>query len=93
MFSVWMPARYVFAVLGSVGFAIIYGLKVNLSVCIVAMVNNTALGAHPGQDNLDNMTSQMQAGEFCSYATEENIHSASSTKVSLQTNAFFHNIL
>ncbi|KAK3911807.1 Sialin [Frankliniella fusca] len=38
-----VPARYVFAVLGSIGFAIIYGLKVNLSVAIVAMVNHTAL--------------------------------------------------
>jgi MFS transporter, ACS family, solute carrier family 17 (sodium-dependent inorganic phosphate cotransporter), other len=79
-----MPARYLFALLGSVGFAIIYGLKVNLSVCIVAMVNNTALaGAHPGHDILDNLTSQMQAGEFCSYETEESIHSASSAKVNL----------
>ena len=34
--------RYVFAVLGSIGMAIIYGLKVNLSVAIVAMVNTTA---------------------------------------------------
>ncbi|KAE8741674.1 hypothetical protein FOCC_FOCC012795 [Frankliniella occidentalis] len=40
-----VPARYVFAVLGSIGFAIIYGLKVNLSVAIVAMVNHTALAA------------------------------------------------
>lgn len=44
-----MPARYVFAVLGSIGFAIIYGLKVNLSVAIVAMVNHTALAALPLQ--------------------------------------------
>ena len=36
--------RYVTAVLGSMGMAIIYGLKVNLSVAIVAMVNHTALG-------------------------------------------------
>ena len=34
--------RYLFAVLGSAGMAIIYGLKVNLSVAIVAMVNQTA---------------------------------------------------
>lgn len=37
-----MPARYVLAVLGCVAFAIIYGLKVNLSVAIVGMVNHTA---------------------------------------------------
>ena len=33
--------RYVFAVLSSIGMAIIYGLKVNLSVAIVAMANTT----------------------------------------------------
>ena len=38
-----MKARYLFAVLGSAGMAIIYGLKVNLSVAIVAMVNQTAI--------------------------------------------------
>lgn len=31
------------AILGSVGMAIVYGLKVNLSVAMVIMVNNTAL--------------------------------------------------
>ena len=40
MVKVW---RFVFALLGSVGMAIIYGLKVNLSVAIVAMVNQTAV--------------------------------------------------
>ena len=34
-----------FAILGSMGMAIIYGLKVNLSVAMVAMVNNTAVAA------------------------------------------------
>lgn len=37
--------RYIFAILGSMGMAIIYGLKVNLSVAIVAMVNHTAVAA------------------------------------------------
>ena len=32
------------AILAAVGMAIAYGLKVNLSVAIVAMVNHTALG-------------------------------------------------
>ena len=35
--------RLVFAVLGAMGMAIIYGLKVNLSVTVVAMINATAL--------------------------------------------------
>ncbi len=48
--------RLVFAVLGCFGMAIIYGLKVNLHVNIVAMLNHTAIaeraaeaeGAHGG---------------------------------------------
>ncbi|CAO1317852.1 unnamed protein product [Diamesa serratosioi] len=39
-----IPARYVLSVLGSIAMAIIYGLKVNLSVAMVAMVNHTAVG-------------------------------------------------
>ena len=37
--------RYIFAVLGAIGMAIIYGLKVNLSVAIVAMLNHTGIAA------------------------------------------------
>ncbi|CAD6998440.1 sialin [Ceratitis capitata] len=39
----YVPARYILAVLGSCGMAIIYGLKVNLSVAMVAMLNHTAI--------------------------------------------------
>ena len=35
--------RTLFAILGSCGMAIIYGFKVNLSVAMVAMINNTAI--------------------------------------------------
>ena len=35
--------RIVFTTLGSIGMAIIYGLKVNLSMAIVPMVNQTAI--------------------------------------------------
>ncbi len=38
--------RAVFALLGSIGMAIVYGLKVNLSVTIVAMINHTHLELH-----------------------------------------------
>ncbi|CAH2007224.1 unnamed protein product [Acanthoscelides obtectus] len=38
-----IPTRYILAVLGCVGLGIIYGLKVNLHVAIVSMVNHTAL--------------------------------------------------
>ncbi|XP_047031795.1 sialin [Helicoverpa zea] len=37
------PARYILAVLGSIGFAIVYGLKVNLSVAMVGMLNHTVI--------------------------------------------------
>lgn len=42
-----MKARYVLALLGFLGFANVYAMRVNLSVAIVAMVNNTA----PAIDN------------------------------------------
>lgn len=38
-----IPARYILAILGSIAMAIVYGLKVNLSVALVAMLNHTAL--------------------------------------------------
>ncbi|XP_060644691.1 sialin [Drosophila nasuta] len=44
-----VPARYVLAILGSIGMAIVYGLKVNLSVAMVAMVNHTAI--HKADDH------------------------------------------
>ncbi|XP_065574640.1 sialin-like isoform X2 [Artemia franciscana] len=53
-----IPARYIFTFFASAGLAILYGLKVNLSVAIVAMVNHTGLaetthddGSH-GQANV-----------------------------------------
>lgn len=42
IFSGVVPARYILAILGSIGMAIVYGLKVNLSVAMVGMVNHTA---------------------------------------------------
>ncbi|KAL4710925.1 hypothetical protein ACJJTC_002555 [Scirpophaga incertulas] len=38
-----VPARYILAVLGSIGMAIVYGLKVNLSVAMVGMLNHTGV--------------------------------------------------
>lgn len=38
-----MPARYILSILGSIGMAIVYGLKVNLSVALVAMLNHTEI--------------------------------------------------
>ena len=36
-----IPWRIIIAILGSIGMAIIYGLKVNLSMAIVSMVDQT----------------------------------------------------
>lgn len=49
-FAALIPARYILSVLSSIGMAIIYGLKVNLSVAMVAMVNQTAIKATGGGD-------------------------------------------
>jgi energy-coupling factor transporter transmembrane protein EcfT len=43
LFVAFIPARYILAVLSSVAMAIIYGLKVNLSVALVAMINHNAV--------------------------------------------------
>lgn len=63
-----MPARYVLAVLGSIGMAIVYGLKVNLSVAMVAMLNHTAVGhgSHGGGagQTLSNLTEESDV-EIC----------------------------
>ena len=37
------PTRYIFALWGFFGFLIVYVLRVNLSVAIIAMINKTAL--------------------------------------------------
>ena len=41
-----IPARYVLAVMINLGFAVVYGLRVNLSVAIVQMDNDTATVHH-----------------------------------------------
>lgn len=48
LFAELLPARYILAVLGCISMAIIYGLKVNLSVAMVAMLNHTALAHESG---------------------------------------------
>ena len=41
-----MLARHVLALMGFLGFANVYAMRVNLSVAIVAMVNNTAIATN-----------------------------------------------
>ncbi|KAH8297988.1 hypothetical protein KR018_003955, partial [Drosophila ironensis] len=71
-FAECVPARYVLAILGSIGMAIVYGLKVNLSVAMVAMVNHTALhgqgghGAEPSENLMtSNITQRTSLHEEC----------------------------
>lgn len=66
LFTEWVPARYILAILGSIGMAIIYGLKVNLSVSMVAMLNHTAVGhgSHGGEHG-DNASSAESEYEIC----------------------------
>ncbi|XP_055919987.1 sialin [Eupeodes corollae] len=50
-----VPARYILAVLGSLGMAIVYGLKVNLSVAMVAMLNHTAIALASSHGSAHNL--------------------------------------
>ena len=45
IFTFLVNYRMIFALLGCFGFAIIFGLNVNMSVAIVAMVNHTAVNS------------------------------------------------
>lgn len=46
----WVKARYTLGFLGFLGFALVYAMRVNLSVAIVSMVNQTAI---PHSDDND----------------------------------------
>ncbi|KAK3872158.1 hypothetical protein Pcinc_022759 [Petrolisthes cinctipes] len=78
-----LPARWILAVLGCVGFMIVYGLKVNLSVAIIAMVNHTAVAAMSKEHDShhddthafhsDNMTEEAAVDECGNVAKKENL--------------------
>lgn len=58
----FLPARYILALLGSIGMAIIYGLKVNLSVAMVAMLNHTII-SQTSHEALNGTSSSTSSGE------------------------------
>ena len=51
----WLPARYVLAIMGFLGFCNVYALRVNLSMAIVMMVNDSNaadVGQHKVRESL-----------------------------------------
>ena len=45
--AVYIPKRYILTFLSHVGFFVVYALRVNLSVAMVAMVNSTYVAKQP----------------------------------------------
>ncbi|XP_077263870.1 major facilitator superfamily transporter 10 [Temnothorax americanus] len=69
----WIKARHTLGALGFLGFALVYAMRVNLSVAIVSMVNQTAIPHTDDNDTSDvcpkytpkiNLTFVPSAGEF-----------------------------
>lgn len=60
------------AILGSIGLAIIYGFKVNVSVAIVAMVNHTAVRYSAMHDELKSVNANLIITEVCQDDTISN---------------------
>ncbi|CAG0885884.1 unnamed protein product [Darwinula stevensoni] len=57
-----IPIRYLLAALNSLGHAIVYGLKVNLSVAIVVMVNHTAVTQKTAHVQVHHNATECDAG-------------------------------
>lgn len=49
----FLKTRHVFALVGFFGFAIVYGMRVNLSISIISMVNHTAINSNTNKTLTD----------------------------------------
>ena len=47
---IYVPKRYILAIFAHLGFVVVYALRVNLSVALVAMVNSTYANVKPSMD-------------------------------------------
>ena len=61
-----IPQRYVFAIMGHFGLFIVYALRVNISVAMVAMVNSTHShkSSHPECNKSKNITGQPNVSKY-----------------------------
>lgn len=73
----FIPARYILSILGSIAMAIIYGLKVNLSVAMVAMVNHTAVGLLSPHAEEDHGSSMLNATKIVRVECEAEVRNSS----------------
>ncbi|XP_030567768.1 putative inorganic phosphate cotransporter [Drosophila novamexicana] len=64
----WLQTRHIFGLMGFLGFAVVYAMRVNLSVAIVAMVNQTAI-PHSNSSVLANDTCPTPASNGTSMGT------------------------
>lgn len=79
--GVRFPIRYLMAIMGSIGLAILYGFKVNASVAIVAMVNHTAVKFTSQNLETDNITTT--SANVCQFEDVSNV-----TKITSENGPF-----
>jgi hypothetical protein len=85
-FAGFVKIRYVFALLGFILMAIVYGLKVNLSVAIVGMRNHTAEKSGPINITQSDCPAQIRGNT----TTQVSFHEGISQKLFLRNATHFY---